>query len=164
MELAQYYGGAPSGGAFSGGMMNPMYYGGARKPIETNKMYLKNPDYYNCAIEKWKTRASRCAGFKLPKAPRLVKPKNVLLGVQYDTRAEYMSALRDLKGKADRVKAPKNPNKGARTCRIDGQKFTVAELKRTAKAMGIEGYTKMKKAELCREINASLILNRDRPF
>jgi hypothetical protein len=158
MELAQYYGGAPSGGAFSGGMMNPMYYGGARKPIEQNRLFQRNPDYYNCAIENWKTRASRCSQFvkpkRVPTGRRLVKGSPEALA--------YMANLRAVRGTEGR--APKRANKGSRTCRIQGQSFTVAELKRAAKSMKIAGYSKMKKAELCREVNASLMANVDTPF
>jgi hypothetical protein len=170
MELAQYYGGAPSGGAFSGGLMNPMYYGGARTP----KTARKNPrsDYGKCMVEEYAKLVNAYKADPLnvvkPQRKGFIAPacagKSRITDARRKKILEYARAVRQAK-KENRYVAraiPEKLQKGlevyrSRTaCDVGGEFMKVADLKRQAKALKIPRYGKMKKAELCAEVNAYL--------
>lgn len=158
MELAQYYGGAPSGGAFSGGMfrhsmMNPMYGGVGKKTGRTNR----SSDYMTC-----KKKAYQDAMSEWRFGVREEKPSWVSFdsGCQKGTRQARLKTdasrlARNAYAKSRRVKKKAGTFVSSRLpCNVRGQIMSLPELKTQAKLMGISGYSKMLKADLCREIDA----------
>ena len=152
MELAEYYGGAPSGGmyhmggAFSGGV--------GKKTGRSNRssafMECKRREY-GLAKQQWEQGL-------LPEKPLWVKFRgNCQTGIrQPPLRRERPLRLRK-SGVARKRRsdfAISRPFPARIPCDIRGQMMSLPELRLQAKMYGIKGYSKMRKADLCAVVDA----------
>jgi len=163
MELAQYYGGAPSGGAFSGGMfrhnmMNPMYGGVGKMTGRTNR----SSAFMEC---KKKAYASAMEGWKQGVNP--IKPVWNRFGAEasgcqkgvYQTPLERKKKGRTLTlTKAGVARKRRKDFEVSRAfpsyipCNIRGTVMSLSQLRQQAKSLGIKGYSKARKADLCQAL------------
>jgi hypothetical protein len=186
MELAEYYGGAPSGGAFSGGLMNPMQMkmahlrslrggvGKKTKRVNRQSEYMKcKKRQYATAMDgylsglnpikpKWAGFVDTCPrGVRQPRLPRVKKPLSAARKQVLKQRRAAIKLLKE-QGAYEPRAMPERLARGlsayrARTgCNIDGQMLSLPQLKAQAKLLGLKGFSKMKKADLCAALSGNL--------
>ena len=170
MELAEYYGGASSGG------MSPMHLkmahlrslrgGVGKKTGRVNRssafMDCKKREY---AVEKNINPLTKWNTFSAPNCPRGIRQprlKKPLSVARKATLAQKRQAVKLAKqmgtyvpvGSPARLQSGLSAYRQRTACNIDGNPTSLPSLKALARLYGVRGYSKMKKAELCQVIGS----------
>jgi hypothetical protein len=178
MELAEYY-----GGAFSGGMtpmqmkmahLRSMRGGVGKKTGRVNRpsayMACKKQQYatamdgylqgVNPIKPRWAGFTNTCErGVRQPRLPRVKKPLSAARKLVMKQRRAAIKLLKE-QGQYQPRAMPERLSRGlsayrARTaCDVRGQLMSLPELKAAARQLGIKGFSKMRKAELCPLVDA----------
>ena len=149
MEVADYY-----GGRRRMSMRNPMrtlpYMGGA----DLLTLGWEGPErpyssWKNCAENNWKNRKEVCKLYKKPKTSRYVRATDADFS---GDRFKRMATVRSFRGNRKTPVVARNKRASCNYAGYSG--WTLPNLKIAAKSVGLRGFSKMKKAQLCQALNA----------